>query len=231
MMLEVSGLTASHGRTQVLHGLSLRISEGRTHALLGRNGAGKTTALRRIMGLLPAQQGRIMMAGQDITDWPTPRIARAGIGFVPEGREVFSTLSVRENLTLAARIGRGDWTVPRIAALFPNLSARMEAPAGALSGGEQQMLAISRALMTSPRLLLLDEPTEGLSVGMLAVLQDALASLKAEGMTILLVEQNTRFATALADEVTLISHGVAVWTGDVAGFSAADEARRRYLGA
>lgn len=231
MMLELADLTASHGRTQALHGLSLRVAEGHIHALLGRNGAGKTTALCRIMALLPARRGRVRFGGQDITDWPTPRIARAGISFVPEAREVFATLSVRENLTLAGRIGRGDWTVARIAALFPNLAARIEAPAGALSGGEQQMLSIGRALMTSPRLLLLDEPTEGLSVGILAVLQDALAALKAQGMTILLVEQNTRFATALADEVTLISHGRAVWTGGVAAFGDAADARRRYLGA
>lgn len=230
-MLEVTGLTASHGRTQALHGLSLSIAEGRIHALLGRNGAGKTTTLRRIMGLLPPQQGRIALAGQDITRWATPRIARHGIGFVPEGREVFTTLSVRENLTLAGRIGRGDWTLPRIEALFPNLAARMEAPAGALSGGEQQMLAIGRALMTSPRLLLLDEPSEGLSVGMLTVLQGALASLKAQGMSVLLVEQNTRFATDVADAVTLISLGRAVWTGGVAEFGDAAEMRRRYLGA
>lgn len=216
MMLEVSDLTASHGRTRVLHGLSLGIAPGQVHALLGRNGAGKTTALCRIMGLLAPDQGRITFAGQDISHWPTPRIARAGLGFVPERREVFTTLSVRENLTLAGRIGRGDWTVARVAALFPNLADRLEAPAGTLSGGEQQMLAIGRALMTSPRLLLLDEPSEGLSVATLAALQAALHALKAGGMTMLLVEQNIPFATALADEVTLIARGRGVWTGGVA---------------
>ncbi|MFV0410408.1 MAG: ABC transporter ATP-binding protein [Paracoccus sp. (in: a-proteobacteria)] len=231
MMLEIRNLAAGYGPVQVLHGLNLSIAPGRVHALLGRNGMGKTTALRRIMGLLPAASGDIGFAGHDITDWPTPRIARAGIGYVPEGREVFTSLSVRENLTLAGRIGRGEWTLARICGMFPNLAARLDAPAGALSGGEQQMLAIGRALMGSPRLLLLDEPTEGLSVQMVHVLREALAALKAEGMTLLLVEQNTGFACALADRVTLISRGRAVWTGDNAGFAAAGAIRQRYLGA
>ena len=229
-MLDLTGLTAGYGPAEVLHGLSLRVGAGTVHALLGRNGAGKTTALRRIMGLLPHREGRILLAGQEISDWPTPRLARAGIGYVPEGREVFATLTVRENLALAGRIGRGDWSLPRVSALFPNLAARMEAPAGTLSGGEQQMLAIGRALMTSPRLLLLDEPSEGLSVQMLGGLGAALSALKAERMTVLLVEQNIGFATALADEVTLISRGQAVWSGPVAAFEGA-EARARYLGA
>lgn len=231
MMLEIRDLTAGYGPMQVLHGLNLSIASGQVHALLGRNGMGKTTALRRIIGLLPAASGRIGFAGQDITGWPTPRIARSGIGYVPEGREVFTSLSVRENLTLAGRIGRGEWTLARICALFPNLAARLDAPAGALSGGEQQMLAIGRALMSSPRLLLLDEPTEGLSVQMIHVLREALAALKSEGMTLLLVEQNTGFARALADQVTLISRGRAVWAGDAAGFAAAGAIRQRYLGA
>lgn len=229
-MLELSELTASYGRLQVLHGLSLRIGRGRVHALLGRNGAGKSTALRRIMGLLPPSQGQIRLDGQDIADWPTHRIARAGIGYVPEGHEVFTTLSVRENLTLAGRIGRGGWNLDAVSAVFPNLAGRMEAPAAALSGGEQQMLAIGRALMTSPRVMLLDEPSQGLSVAMIAGLRDALARLKAQGMTILLVEQNVGFTTALADDVTLISRGVAVWTGDVAAFATATAPRRRWLG-
>lgn len=230
-MLELIDLTASHGRTRALHGLSLQVGTGRVHALLGRNGAGKTTALRRIVAQLPPEAGRIMFDGLDITGWPAPRIARAGIGFVPEGREVFTTLSVRENLTLAGRIGRGDWTLARVAALFPNLAGRMDAPAGLLSGGEQQMLAIGRALMTSPRLVLLDEPSEGLSVGTLAVLRDALLMLKTHGMSLLLVEQNIGFATALADDVTLMSRGRAVWSGGIAAFADARDERQRYLGA
>ncbi len=192
-MLELIDLTASHGRTRALHGLSLQVGTGRVHALLGRNGAGKTTALRRIVAQLPPEAGRIMFDGLDITGWPAPRIARAGIGFVPEGREVFTTLSVRENLTLAGRIGR--------------------------------------ALMTSPRLVLLDEPSEGLSVGTLAVLRDALLMLKTHGMSLLLVEQNIGFATALADDVTLMSRGRAVWSGGIAAFADARDERQRYLGA
>lgn len=228
-MLELEDLTAGYGPAQVLHGLSLRIEAGTIHALLGRNGAGKTTALRRIMGLLPHREGRILLAGQEVTCWPTPRLARAGLGYVPEGREVFATLSVGENLSLAGRIGRGEWSVARICALFPNMRDRLDRPAGTLSGGEQQMLAIGRALMTSPRLLLLDEPSEGLSVPMLAVLGAALSALKAEGMTVLLIEQNIGFATALADRVTLVSRGQARWSGPVAAFAQAEE-RTRYLG-
>ena len=231
MMLDVHDLTSFHGPVQALHGLSLRVEAGQLHALLGRNGAGKSTLLRRIMGLLPAAGGRIQWDGQDITHWASPRIARAGIGFVPETREVFTSLTVRENLTLAGRIGRGDWTVARLVALFPNLAARLNAPAGVLSGGEQQMLALARALMTSPRLLLLDEPTEGLAAPMVAILQAALTALKADGMAILLVEQNVGFAAALADRITLLSRGVAVWDGGPAEFSGASGARRRYLGA
>lgn len=231
MMLDVHDLTSFHGPVQALHGLSLRVEAGQLHALLGRNGAGKSTLLRRIMGLLPAAGGRIQWDGQDITHWASPRIARAGIGFVPETREVFTSLTVRENLTLAGRIGRGDWTVARLVALFPNLAARLDAPAGVLSGGEQQMLALARALMTSPRLLLLDEPTEGLAAPMVAALQAAIAGLKTEGMAILLVEQNVGFAAALADRITLLSRGVAVWDGGPTEFSEASGVRRRYLGA
>lgn len=231
MMLDVRDLTSFHGPVQALHGLSLRVEAGQLHALLGRNGAGKSTLLRRIMGLLPAAGGRIQWDGQDITHWASPRIARAGIGFVPETREVFTSLTVRENLTLAGRIGRGDWTVARLVALFPNLAARLDAPAGVLSGGEQQMLALARALMTSPRLLLLDEPTEGLAAPMVAALQAAIAGLKTEGMAILLVEQNVGFAAALADRITLLSRGVAVWDGGPTEFSEASGVRRRYLGA
>lgn len=230
-MLELDRITAGYGPVEVLHDLSLRIAAGQVHALLGRNGAGKTTALRRIMAQVAPGQGRITLAGTDITHWPGPRIARAGIGYIPEGREVFATLTARENLALAGRIGRGDWTIDRVTGLFGNLAARLDAPAGALSGGEQQMLSIGRALMTSPRLLLLDEPTEGLSVQMIAVLAKALSELKAQGLTMLLVDQNIRFALSLADHVTLMSRGQTVWTGDRAGFRDAAAIRSRYLGA
>ena len=231
MTLEITDLTAFHGKVQALHGLSLRVAPAQLHALLGRNGAGKSALLARIMGLLPAAQGRIVWGDHDITRWPTPRIARAGITLVPEAREVFTSLTVAENLTLAGRIGRGDWTIGRVGALFPNLAARLGTPAGMLSGGEQQMLAIARALMTSPRLLLLDEPTEGLAQPMVAALQAALAALKAEGLAVLLVEQNVRFALALADQVTLISRGRAAWAGSTDAFATAEDARQRFLGA
>ncbi|WBU60297.1 ABC transporter ATP-binding protein [Paracoccus albus] len=231
MMLELSGLTAGYGSTPVLHGLCMLVTDGKVHALLGRNGAGKTTALRRIMGIVPAQRGSVTFTGQDISHWSTTKIARAGIGYVPEGREVFATLSVRENLTLAGRIGSGEWNVNRVIALFPNLGTRLNALAGALSGGEQQMLAIGRALMTSPRLLMLDEPAEGLSVQMLHILRNALVELKSAGMTTLLVEQNVSFATAISDRVTLMSRGQVVWDGDAEAFSIAGEPRRQFLGA
>ncbi|MFD1794857.1 ABC transporter ATP-binding protein [Paracoccus aurantiacus] len=230
-MLDVIDLTAAYGHAQVLHGLSLRLEAGRIHSLLGRNGAGKTTTLRRIMGLLPHQQGRILFAGDEITGWPTPRIARAGIGYVPEGREVFTALTVRENLTLAGRIGSGDWTIDRVMQQFPGLHPRLDAPAAVLSGGEQQMLSVARALMTSPRLLLLDEPSEGLSVQMTAVLRDVLVALRDQGMTILLVEQDVGLATKLADDVTLMSRGRHCWAGTAAEFAQAAGVRRRYLGA
>ncbi|WBU56809.1 ABC transporter ATP-binding protein [Paracoccus sediminicola] len=229
-MLELSEVSAGYGPVQALFGLDLRVAQGTLHALLGRNGAGKTTALRRIMGLLPHQGGRIMFDGQEITRWPTPRIARAGIGFVPERREVFASLTLRENLTLAGRIGRGSWDVERVLALFPQLEARLDARAGVLSGGEQQMLAIGRALMLSPRLLLLDEPTEGLAPPMVDALREALAALRENGLTLLMVEQNIGFASTLADRVTLVSRGQAVWTGEAAEFAGAQELRQRHLG-
>ncbi|WBU64056.1 ABC transporter ATP-binding protein [Paracoccus aerodenitrificans] len=230
-MLEISGLTACYGPVQVLHGLSLSVGAGEIHALLGRNGAGKTTTLRRIMGLLPPQDGRIHVGEDEITLWPTPRIARSAIAYVSEGRDIFASLSVRENLLIAGRIGRGAWTLDRIAGLFPVLGARLNQPAGTLSGGEQQMLAIGRALMTSPRLLILDEPTEGLALPVQTQLADMLAGLKADGLTTILVEQNLRFATALADRITLVSGGRDVWNGDPAAFAHADDIRRRFLGA
>lgn len=230
-MLELHDLTAAHDDTQVLHGLSLRVAPGTIHAVLGRNGAGKTTMLRRVMGLLAPHSGRIILDGIDISTWNTPDIARTGIGYVPEGREVFTSLSVRENLTLAGRIGTGTWTVAQITALFRNLSARLETPAAALSGGEQQMLAIGRALMTSPKLLLLDEPTEGLSAQIISLLHGTLQTLKANGMTIILAEQNIRFTIALADQITLVSRGQDIWHGPITAFEAAGEIRSRYLGA
>ncbi|WBU53219.1 ABC transporter ATP-binding protein [Paracoccus sp. SCSIO 75233] len=230
-MLELTDISAGYGPVQVLDGLSLRAEAGQIHTLLGRNGAGKTTTLRRIMGLLTPAGGAIHLDGRDITAWATPRIARAGIAWVPEGREIFGSLSVRENLTLAGRIGKGDWSVQRITDLFPGLAGRLDAPGRALSGGEQQMLAIGRALMTSPRLLLLDEPTEGLAVPLVAALSEALQKLRAEGLTMILVEQNIRFATALADRITLIARGRHVWGGDPDAFAAATDIRRRHLGA
>ncbi|MFV0408997.1 MAG: ABC transporter ATP-binding protein [Paracoccus sp. (in: a-proteobacteria)] len=230
-MLELRELFAGYGATSVLHGLSLRVGQGSVHAMLGRNGAGKTAALRRIRGLLSPDRGQILLDGQQITDWDTPRIARAGLGYVPENREVFASLTTRENLRLAGRIGRGDWTIGRVTALFPNLGQRLDVPAAALSGGEQQMLAIGRALMTSPRLLLLDEPSEGLSVQMAGMLISALQALRVQGIAMLLVEQNIGLATTLADEITLVSRGRTVWSGDTAAFRDAGAVRQRYLGA
>lgn len=219
MILELNDLTARHGTVQALYGLSLRIKKGGIYALLGQNGAGKTTALRRIMGLLPPYKGRIIYDGRDISHWPTPKIARAGIGYVPERREIFTSLTVRENLSLGGQIGHGDWTIRHIIALFPDLAERLSSMAGELSGGEQQMLAIGRALMGSPRILLLDEPTEGLSAPVLNSFQSLLKNLKADGKTVLLIEQNIRFVTGVADEVALISHGQNVWQGSITDFN------------
>ena len=212
-MLRVREVETYYGSSYVLQGASLEVADGSLVALLGRNGVGKTTLVRSIMGLTPAASGSIVFDEVDITAAPTHVIARMGVGLVPQGRMIFPTLTVEENLTLGARPGSDGWTLDRIWALFPNLAARRSNRGTELSGGEQQMLAIGRALMTSPRLLLLDEPSEGLAPMTVRQVAETIHRLRNEGMSILLVEQNLRLALQLADKVYIMTKGRIVYEG------------------
>ncbi|MCX7931906.1 MAG: ABC transporter ATP-binding protein [Rhodovarius sp.] len=232
-MLEVSGLVAGYGASTVLFDVSLKVGEGEVATLLGRNGMGKTTTVRAIMGLNPPRGGRVRFRGVEITGWAPERIARAGIGLVPEGRQVFPTLTVRENLiaTAADRFRRAHpWTLERIERLFPRLRERRDQPARTLSGGEQQMLAIGRALMTNPWLLILDEATEGLAPAIRAEIWATLAALKAEGQAILLIDKNLAALKRLADRHHVLEKGRTVWSGSTAELEAAAERVRGWLG-
>ncbi len=232
-MLELSGVTAGYGETQVLHGVDLSVSEGQFHAILGRNGAGKTTTLKTIMGLVPPRGGEIRFAGDGIAGRAPYRIAEMGIAYVPETRDVFGALTVEENLKLAARIGAGrpgGWTIDRVLAIFPNLAERMGNGGNQLSGGEQQMLSIGRALLMNPRMMVLDEPTEGLAPIIVRQIFDKLTDLKREGLTLLLVEQNFHFALSLADEVSVFGRGQCIWTGAPEDLKNDTELHERWIG-
>jgi branched-chain amino acid transport system ATP-binding protein len=232
-LLELDGIDTGYGRSQVLFGLSLFIASGEMVTLMGRNGMGKTTTVRSIMGLTRATAGSIRFAGEEIRDSPAYRVAQRGIGLVPEGRQVFPNLTARENL-VATAANRSEapqpWTLDRICALFPRLSQRFDSMANLLSGGEQQMLAIGRALMTNPRLLILDEATEGLAPLVRAEIWRCLARLKAEGLSILVIDKNVAALTGLADRHYLIERGRVVWTGTSAALAAAPHVQHRYLG-
>ena len=230
-LLDVRDLDAYYDQSHVLQGISFTISRGEVVTILGRNGAGKTTTLKTIMGIVPALGGSITFDGRPLGGLPTHRIGRAGIAYVPETRDVFPSLSVDENLTLAARPGNGDgWTTERVYGLFPKLKERADAGGDVLSGGEQQMLAIARALMTNPRLLLLDEPIEGLAPIIVEQIEAVLTDLKRSGLTILLVEQNLAFATAFADTIAVLGKGRVRWRGTPAELHDADETKGRWLG-
>ena len=232
-MLVVDGLQAAYGRSQVLFDIALTIDAGEVVTLLGRNGMGKTTTIRAIMGLNPPSAGSVRFDGQEIAGRPPERIARLGIGLVPEGRRVFPTLTVRENLVATAASGahRADpWDIDRIYQMFPRLAERRKQRAGTLSGGEQQMLAIGRALMTNPRLLILDEATEGLAPLVRTEIWRCLALLKEEGEAILVVDKNLAALKRLADRHVIIEKGRTIWSGDTAGLEAAPELVRRSLG-
>jgi branched-chain amino acid transport system ATP-binding protein len=209
-LLTVRDLNAWYGEGHALHGVNLDVFEGETVTLIGRNGVGKTTTLRAIMGLIRKRTGTISFAGKDLMRLPLHRTAHAGIGFVPEERGIFATLTVDENLILPPVVAKGGMSVEEIFDLFPNLKQRRNSPGTKLSGGEQQMLAIARMLRTGVKLLLLDEPTEGLAPVIVQRIGDLLATLKKRGMTILLVEQNFRFASRIADRFYLMEHGKVV---------------------
>jgi branched-chain amino acid transport system ATP-binding protein len=227
-MLDVEAVHTYYGDSHVLHGVSLRVAPGEAVALLGRNGAGKTTAIRSIVGFTPPRAGRVVFEGQAIERWPSYRIARHGLALVPQGRRIFAPLSVRENLLLGAR--PQGWTLERIFALFPRLREREGQAGGTLSGGEQQMLAIGRALLTNGRLLLLDEPSEGLAPLIVREIGRILLALKAERLSLLLVEQNYHLALRVADRVYVMNKGQIVYEGTPAGLEADEEIKRRYLG-
>ncbi|MDQ7774532.1 ABC transporter ATP-binding protein [Paracoccus aminovorans] len=206
-LLSVENLQAWYGESHVLHGVTMHVNQGEMICILGRNGMGKTTTLRTIMGILRKRTGRIDFAGQDMMALPLHRTARAGLGFIPEERGIFASLSVEENLMLPPKVAEGGMSVEEIYALFPNLKERRSSPGTKLSGGEQQMLALARILRTGARCLLLDEPTEGLAPVIIQAIGEVLVKLKARGMTVVLVEQNFRFAAKVADRFYLMDHG------------------------
>ena len=215
-LLSVRDLNAWYGESHALHGIDLDVHQGETVTLLGRNGVGKTTALRSIVGIIRKRSGSIRFDGKDMLRVPLHRTARHGIGYVPEERGIFSTLTVEENLTLPPVIAKGGMTLTEIYQLFPNLEERRKSPGTKLSGGEQQMLAMARILRTGAKLLLLDEPTEGLAPVIIQRIGEVLQTLKQRGMTILLVEQNFRFASKVADRFYVVDHGQVIDTFDVA---------------
>jgi branched-chain amino acid transport system ATP-binding protein len=230
MILEVEGLEVCYGKSTAVHGVDLQVAEGEVAALLGRNGSGRSTTLKAIMGMVPPKQGRIRFAGQDITGWDPYKVARAGIAYVPEERRVFANLTVAENLALAAMRGRaGYWTPETVGEVFPILTERARQPARTLSGGQQQMLAIGRALAANPGLILLDEPLEGLAPSVALTVEDAILTLKERGTTMLLVEQNSEMALRVANRGSILELGKVVAGGTAAELSADTSLVHRYL--
>ncbi|MGH7316578.1 MAG: ABC transporter ATP-binding protein [Candidatus Rokuibacteriota bacterium] len=229
MALEVEGIHTYYGESHVLQGVSLRVDPGEVLAILGRNGMGKTTLIRSIVGFTPPRQGRIRYRDTDITRLPAFRMVELGMALVPQGRRVFPSLSVRENLDVARR-GNGRWSLEAVYALFPRLRDRAGNRANKLSGGEQQMLAIGRALMSNPDLLLMDEPTEGLAPLLVREVGRVIAELKRSGLSILLVEQNLALALSVADRVHVLGRGQIVHTGTPAELMGNDDVKTRYLG-
>ena len=227
-MLEVAGVHTYYGESHILHGVSLEVRPGEAVALLGRNGVGKTTLIRSVVGFTPVRHGTIRYDGRDIANLPPYRIARAGLALVPQGRRIFAPLSVTENLAIGAR--RGAWTAARVHEIFPRLRERSLQSSGTLSGGEQQMLAIGRALMTNPRLVLLDEPSEGLAPLIVREIGRVLVRLKEAGLSILLVEQNVPLALRVADRVYVMSKGQIVYHGASSALDADEDVKRRFLG-
>jgi branched-chain amino acid transport system ATP-binding protein len=232
-LLEVSNVETCYGLSQVLFGMSIAIAPGEMVTLMGRNGMGKTTTVRSIMGLTPAMAGSIRFDGREIRGLAAYQVAKLGIGLVPEGRQVFPNLTARENLVATAAnraAAAAPWTLDKVCALFPRLAERLASMANQLSGGEQQMLAIGRALMTNPRLLILDEATEGLAPLIRAEIWQCLTRLKAAGQSILVIDKNVAALIGIADRHYLIERGKVVWTGNSQELAAAPAIQHRYLG-
>jgi branched-chain amino acid transport system ATP-binding protein len=230
LTLAVRDLHAYYGESHVLQGVSLAVGEGESVALLGRNGAGKTTTINAIVGFMRPRGGTVLVGGRDVTGKAPHQVAAAGVALVPQGRRVFADLTVRENLTIAARSNGGGWDLARVLALFPSLERRLGNRGDELSGGEQQMVAIGRALLRDPALLLLDEPSEGLAPKLVTEVGDALVRLRESGLSLLLVEQNLALATRVAQRVYVMNKGTIVFSGTTAELAAAGDVEARYLG-
>jgi len=231
-VLDVSGLRAGYGPAEVLFGVALHLDRGEVAALMGRNGAGKSTTMKAIMGLLTPRAGSVRFAGQDIAGMAPYRIARLGLGYVPEDRRIFTDLSVMENLEVgrrAAPAGRAAWTPERLFEIFPNLAEMRHRRASAMSGGEQQMLTIARSLMGNPEAVLLDEPSEGLAPVIVEQMAEAVLRMKAEGIAVLVSEQDLDFAAAVADRAVILEKGQVRWEGPIATLEADEDVRRAYL--
>jgi branched-chain amino acid transport system ATP-binding protein len=229
-ILEASELNTFYGRSHILFNVNLSVASGETVCLMGRNGAGKTTTLRSIMGLTPPKTGRVVFKGKDCTGWPPYKMARMGLGFVPEDRRILGPLTVWENLELGRMRGRtGRWTMDTVLEQFPMVARLQDRMGGSLSGGEQQILTIARALMGNPDVVLLDEPTEGLAPVIVAVLKELVMSLKAADTTLLLSEQNIRFAMGVSDRVVVIDKGHVVYVGTIDDFRRQETVQKKYL--
>jgi len=229
-MLKIEGLNTRYGASHILQGVDLDMARGRISAVLGRNGVGKTTTVKTVMGLVAPSAGRVVLGGTEITGWPPHRVARAGVAYVPEGRLIFPDLTVLDNIRVAERRPATAWPLANLLELFPALRERASSKGAQLSGGEQQMLAIARALVSDPKLLLLDEPSQGLAPLVVRELARVIRLLRDEGVTILLVEQNMKLAEAVADELHIMVKGRMVYTASPATFRAEEESiRRRFL--
>src|SRR6266850_2584858 len=229
-MLRLEALHTYYGRGHILQGVDLEVGEGQIAAVLGRNGVGKTTTLRSIVGLTRPRSGRVLLAGRDVAGWAPHRIVRLGVGYVPEGRMIFPDLTVVENIQVAQRVPARQWSMQRLFEVFPSLAERRKSKGSQLSGGEQQMLAVARALVTDPRIILLDEPSQGLAPLVVEELIRLIRRLRGEGVSFLLVEQNLRLAEALADVVYVMVKGQTVYRAPLAKFMAErDDVKARYL--
>jgi branched-chain amino acid transport system ATP-binding protein len=229
-MLKIEALSAHYGASHILQGVDLDVAQGRIAGVLGRNGVGKTTTVRTIMGLVPHSGGRVVLDGTDITGWPPHHVARAGVAYVPEGRLIFPDLTVVENIRVAERRPAKSWPLARLFELFPALKERESNKGTQLSGGEQQMLAIARALVSDPKVLLLDEPSQGLAPLVVRELAETIRLLCRDGVTILLIEQNMKLAAGVADQINIMAKGRIVYTAAPAQFCVEEESiRSRYL--